>query len=410
MKSWKTSYIALLIAETLAMIGFGLSMPVIPLFLEDDIGITDPVRLKAWVGLIQSCAAVTLAIFAPIWGHLADVYSRKAMLLRSMFGGAVIISLMAFVNSPWQLLVLRGIQGCLTGTVAAATVLAAGISPAAQMAFTLGLLQTGVSIGNSLGPLVGGLLSDFAGHRVAFFSTGLTLALAGVIVLRFVEENKRPPHTGEGKKFTLFPDVRPILASPMLIALMLVTFCLQASANAASPMLPLFLKELALRVTKEPAYIGSSTGIVLGVGAAFTALAAALVGKFAGHSGYRLTLLLCLCGGALLTLPQAFVINMPQLTVLRALSSFFIGGCIPVVNAIIAVSSAKDRQGSIYGINSAVSSTGAAVGPMIGSVAAMVSYRLVFVVSALILGLSALGVRKRSLFEGMGNKTGGTGV
>jgi len=405
MKSWKTSYTALLIAETLAMLGFGLSMPVIPLFLEDDIGITDPVKLKMWVGLIQSSAAITLAIFAPIWGHLADVYSRRAMLLRAMFGGAIVISLMAFVNSPWQLLVLRGIQGCLTGTVAAATVLAAGISPAAQVAFTLGLLQTGISIGNSLGPLVGGVLSDFAGYRVAFFSTGLTLALAGFIVLKWVEENKKPSQTGEIKKHTLFPDIKPILASPLLVTLMVVTFCLQASANAASPMLPLFLKELASKITEAPAYIASSTGIVLGVGAAFTALAAALVGKFAGRSGYRLTLLVCLSGGALLTLPQTFVTNMYQLTILRAFSSFFIGGCIPVVNAIIAVSSKKDQQGSIYGFNSAVSSAGAALGPMIGSATAMLGYRAVFVVSALILGIPAFTVRKRSLFEGEGKGT-----
>jgi len=404
MKSWKTSYTALLIAETLAMIGFGLSMPVIPLFLEDDIGITDPVKLKAWVGLIQSSAAVTLAIFAPIWGHLADAYSRRAMLLRAMFGGAIVISLMAFVNSPWQLLVLRGIQGCLTGTVAAATVLAAGISPAAQVAFTLGLLQTGVSVGNSLGPLVGGVLSDFAGYRVAFFSTGLTLALAGVIVLKWVEDIRKPSQTGEKKKLTFFPDVRPIFASPLLVTLMLITFGLQASANAASPMLPLFLKELARNVTGGPTYVGSSTGIVLGVGAAFTALAAALVGKFAGRSGYRLTLLVCLSGGALLTLPQTFVTNMYQLTVLRALSSFFIGGCIPVVNAIIAVSADKNNQGAIYGINSSVSSAGAALGPMIGSAAAMISYRAVFVAAAIILGISAFGVRKRSLFEGAGDK------
>ena len=169
-------------------------------------------------------------------------------------------------------------------------------------------------------------------------------------------------------------------------------------------MLPLFLKELAYKVTEAPEYIGSSTGIVLGVSAVFTALAAALVGKFVGRMGYWITLLICLLGGALLTLPQTFVTNMQQLTVLRAFSSFFIGGCIPVVNAIIAVSSKKDQQGTIYGVNAAVSSTGGALGPMIGSVAAMLSYRAVFVVSALILGLSAFSARKRSLFEGAGRK------
>jgi DHA1 family multidrug resistance protein-like MFS transporter len=191
-KSWRTNYTALLIAETLAIIGFGLSTPVIPLFLEEDIGFTDPVKLKAWVGLIQSSTAVTMAIFAPIWGHLADTYSRRAMLLRAMFGGAIVISLMTFVNSPWQLLVLKTIQGCLTGTVAAATVLTVSITPAAQVALALGLLQTGIAVGNSLGPLVGGVLSDFLGHRAAFLSTSVTMVLAGIVVLKLVDSDKRP--------------------------------------------------------------------------------------------------------------------------------------------------------------------------------------------------------------------------
>ena len=408
MKSWKANYIALLIAETLAMIGFGLSSPVIPLFLEEDIGITDPVRLKTWVGLIQSSASITLAIFAPIWGHLADVFSRRAMLLRAMFGGAIVISLMTFVNSPWQFLVLKSIQGCLTGTVAAATVLVAAISPPAQVAFALGLLTTAIAVGNSLGPLVGGVLADFIGYRAAFFSTGLCLGLAGLIVLKWVESDKRPlpklealieetdghPEAAKTKKFSLIPDFRPI-ASPVLITIMLIAFSVQAANGVAIPMLPLFLKSLALKASEEAMYIGSSTGIVLGVGAAFSALAAVLVGKFALGIGYWKTLIFCLCVGAAVTLPQTFVANMYQLMALRAMSSFFIGGTAPVINAIIAVSTEKKTQGTAFGFNSSISSAGAAMGPMIGSVAAMISYRAVFVVAAMILGLSAFLTAQR---------------
>ncbi|MDR2257791.1 MAG: MFS transporter [Treponema sp.] len=390
-KSWKSNFFALLVAETLAIMGFAISMPVVPLFLIEDIGIEDPVKLKLWVGLIQSSAAIALAVLAPIWGHLADIYSRRMMLLRAMFGGAVVVSLISLVQSPWQLLILRTVQGCLTGTVAAATVLTAGITPAARIAFALGLLQTGIATGNTIGPLVGGVLSDFLGHRAAFLCTGLVLALAGFIVFKGVQDDKRAAGTYKGGRRRIMPDVKPILASPTLITLLIVSFSIQAANTIAEPMLPLFLRSLA----EKARYIGSSTGIVLGAGAASAALAAVLVGRYATGLGYWKTLIFCLSAGAILTLPQTFVSNVIQLTVFRAMASFFVGGAIPVLNALLAANTDKDHQGSVYGFNSSVASAGGALGPVIGSAIAMASYRAVFLGTALLLGLSAAGTLRR---------------
>jgi len=400
MRSWTANFTALLIAETLAIMGFSLSIPIIPLFLEEDIGITDPMKLKMWVGLIQACPAITLAIFAPIWGHLADIYSRRTMLLRAMFGGAIIISIMPFVNSPWQFLVLRSIQGCFTGTVAAATVLTAGITPAAQIAFALGLLQTGIAVGNSLGPLVGGVLSDFLGYRAAFFSTSVTLALAGIIVLKWVDKDVPPLRAKDGKKLALLPDMKLISSSSLLISLMLVTFGIQSANTAATPMLPLFLKELARNISAEPTRIASSTGIILGLGAASIAIAATLSGKYSTRIGYWKTLIFCLSAGAALTIPQIFVSNMYQLAVLRTMSVFFIGGTAPVISAIIAVSSKKEHQGTIYGFHASVNAAGNALGPLIGSAVAMLSYRAIFLATAGILGLSAWEAYRRQKLNG----------
>jgi MFS family permease len=262
--------------------------------------------------------------------------------------------------------------------------------------------------------LVGGVLADFLGYRAAFFSTGLCLGLAGFIVLKWVDSDRKPlsempvkalddsQQVSIKKKFRLFPDFKPIAASPILITIMIVTFGVQAANGVAIPMLPLFLKELALRVSEEAMYIGSSTGIVLGVGAAFAALAAVLVGKFALGIGYWKTLIFCLFAGAAVMIPQAFVTNMYQLMALRAISSFFIGGTSPVINAIIVVSSEKKIQGTAFGFNASISSAGAALGPMIGSAAAMLNLRAVFVVAALIFIFSAsltVWRRKRSAGE-----------
>lgn len=51
------------------------------------------------------------------------------MLLRATLAGSLMLGLMGLVTSPWQLLLLRLLQGSLTGTVAAATVLVSATAP-----------------------------------------------------------------------------------------------------------------------------------------------------------------------------------------------------------------------------------------------------------------------------------------
>jgi DHA1 family multidrug resistance protein-like MFS transporter len=342
------------------------------------------------VGLSQSGYYIALAIFAPIWGHLSDVLGKRMMLIRSLFGAAVGVVLMLFARTPWQFLLLRIALGCLAGSQTAATVLTAGIVPASEIAFTLGLLQTGVALGNILGPLIGGIISDFMGHRMAFLAGGLVLAIAGFIVLKGVDDDRHEPKTGvkSKKKTGLKPDFRIVFHAPVLLLLLLpISFALQAATNMVTPMLPLFLKELSLNNGGSIEYIGSSTGLVLGIGAASTAIATMVAGKKALSLGYWKTLIFCLCAGSILTTPQAFVSSIIQLTIFRALSSFFIGGAIPVLQAIIATSTDKEHQGSVFGINASVSFIGGALGPVIGAAAAMLNYRAVFLVTALMLGV-----------------------
>ena len=114
--SWQRTLVVVWIAEFVSLIGFAMVMPFLPFYVEE-LGVTDPDQVKFWAGLIVSAQAVTMAIFAPIWGSVADRYGRKLMLERALFGGSVILSLMAFAQTPQQLLALRLVQGCLTGTV-----------------------------------------------------------------------------------------------------------------------------------------------------------------------------------------------------------------------------------------------------------------------------------------------------
>jgi DHA1 family multidrug resistance protein-like MFS transporter len=372
------------------MAGFGTSTPIIPFFIGD-LGIRDPQSVKMYTGLLQSLPAITMMIMAPIWGSLADQYGRKPMLLRAMFGGAVILLLQGLVTDPRQLLILRTIQGMLTGTVGAATVLVASVSPEEERGYSLGLLQMSIFLGNSIGPLFGGFISDNFGHRWNFFATALLLLLGGLIVSIFATDDFTPP--AERKPFTqsLMPDFSPLRGenSKALWTLLAIVAADQVAGSITSPFLPLFIKT----ITGASARLASDTGLVIAAGAVSSSLAAVLIGKISYRLGYRRTLVFCMGGAALFTLPQAFAISVGQLLFFRLMSSFFIGGTMPSVNALIALKTPREKQGSMYGLRSSVASAGGAIGPAIGSAVAIgFGYGSVFIATGTVLAVAAIAV------------------
>ncbi|HOJ98733.1 MAG TPA: MFS transporter [Termitinemataceae bacterium] len=389
---WKQTLYATWIAELLALTGFSTSSPIIPFFLED-LGVKDSGQLKFYTGMVQSLPAIAMAVMAPLWGALADRKGRKLMLLRAMFGGTILVALQGLSQTPEQLLVFKTLQGAVTGTIAAAMVLVASISPEKERAYALGLLQMAVFLGNSLGPLVGGYISDSFGHRINFFITAFLLFLGGCIVLWGTEDPFISPQKQQtapkGKRFF---SLRSLPAPTLftIITLLAIVAIDQIAGSITAPFLPLFIKALS----PDASRVASDTGLILGVGALTSSIAAVWIGKISYQVGYQRLLLGCLLGAACTTIPQALVTNRGQLLVLRALSNFFLGGTMPTVNALLTLYSPPEKQGSLYGIRSSVASIGAAVGPLLGSAIAIgIGFRGVFVATGAILGGGALALR-----------------
>ncbi len=389
--AWKKNLYAIWLAELLALAGFSTSMPIIPFYLQS-LGVKDQHLLKLWVGLIQSTASIALGLIAPVWGRLADLHGRRPMLLRAMLGGAVIIALMGFITQPWQLLVLRTIQGLLTGTVGAATVLVASTVPESELGYGMGLLQMSVFVGSSIGPMIGGFVADLVGYRFTFFVTASMLALAALIVSTSVREEFIPKKP-EGGSFVrnLMPDFSTVFQSRTLLVLIAVAFTDQFSGSVVGPILPLYIQ----RLTTDVQRLATTTGLILGLGAFSAALTSAGVGRISYRIGYARTLIACLFGAAVMYLAQAFVATTGQLLVLRIVGGFFLGGTMPSVNALIARNTDRSTQGSVYGINTAVASAGAALGPALGATVAILwGFPAAFVLTALILAVTGSGVAR----------------
>ena len=139
---------------------------------------------------------------------------RKIMVERAMFGGAVLLLLMAFVRCAEELVLLRALQGMITGTMGAANALVAATVPRQKVGYAMGLLQVGMGLGLGLGPVIGGTVADAMGYRAAFFVTSFLLTLAGIIVFFGVKENFKPAPTAGKKGPGMFRELGRILAAP----------------------------------------------------------------------------------------------------------------------------------------------------------------------------------------------------
>ena len=138
MMNWKKNLYVVFFAEMIAITGMAFVIPFLPFFVKE-LGITDVKQIANWSGLLIGGPSLILVIVSPFWGYLADRIGRKPMIERAMFGGAIIIFLMAGVTNIHQLFILRLMQGAITGTIAACTALVSTSSPAKKMSYSLGL-------------------------------------------------------------------------------------------------------------------------------------------------------------------------------------------------------------------------------------------------------------------------------
>jgi DHA1 family multidrug resistance protein-like MFS transporter len=379
LETWKRNLYIIWAAELVAIAGFGVMGSFLPYYVQE-LGVTDLHQVELWSGGLFAAHAITMTIFSPIWGSLADRYGRKIMVERAMFGGAVVLAAMGFVHNVQQLVILRAIQGALTGTVTAATTLVASSAPRERSGYALGLLQMAVWGGSSVGPLLGGVVADSWGYRAAFWVTGALLLVAGITVWRYIEEDFTAPVRSKGSPDDGFwYGLRLVVRDRDLLSLFSVRFIVRTATRLMGPILPLFVQSLVPLATR----IASLTGLVTGTSAATSAGGAITLGRASDRIGYRKVLLVCTVGVAIVFVPQFFVTTPWQLLLLQGAMGFVMSGVLASISALMANLAPEGHQGAVYGVDASVVSMANAVGPMLGaSIAALFGLRAPFLLAA----------------------------
>ncbi len=391
-QQWQRNLAAAFIAQFLSMTAWSFFFPFIPLYLQT-LGVEGDEAAALWAGAIAAASALSMAVCQPLWGAWADRVGRKPMLVRAMVGLSSLTLLMGFATSPWQLLVMRFIQGAVSGTGAASNALVASCTPRGRLGYAMGMNQVATFVGASAGPLVGGVIADTLGYRATFYAAAVLMFAGTALVATTVKEDFKRP-APETVPDGMWSEVRSVVAITMVPMSILVIFLIQFGATIVTPILSLFIVEL-----HGGSNAATVAGLVLGSTGAASAVSALTLGRMSDRVGPVRVLTVCLLGAALFYFPQALVQQVWQLLLLQILVGLFLGGLMPTANVLLVRAVPPSHRGAAFGLTATANALANAAAPMSGAgIAAFAGLRAVFVATGFLYafgcGWVTLGLRR----------------
>jgi EmrB/QacA subfamily drug resistance transporter len=203
-------------------------------------------ELYSWVFSIYM---LTSALTTPIFGKLADLFSRRRLML---IGIAIFLlgSILCGAAQSMEAMVLfRAIQGLGGGAIYALSFIIVGVLYAAEMRARMqGIISSIWGLASILGPLGGGIIVENWNWRWIFFVNLPLVAVATALIVVGLKEEKRETRT---------PKLDLWGAATLLIGLLLIFYALAQSAHALHP-------------------LGTETVVIIGLGVGILAIFVAI--------------------------------------------------------------------------------------------------------------------------------------
>jgi len=341
------------------MIGFGIVIPVLPLYAEGSrFGATE--NQLAWIVGIYSLLQL---VCAPIIGKISDRVGRRPVLAVSILGTAVGFAILGAATTVTMLLIGRLIDGISGGNISTAMACIADSTSKKDRSRNMGIVGAAFGLGFVIGPALGGVLSKYFGLAVPFyFAAGLALLNAILVIIR-LPETLTPEVRARAREKASFAEVfHGGRAGTVVIALLSQV----AGVTGFSVMTALF----AIYCAKRYGFDSAHVGYVL----AYVGLLGALM-----QGGVLRKLLvrpiekpLAIIGTAILSASMAGLAMLPAGSGLGMLllicAGISIGNSLstPTLNGLASRAVDAHAQGRLMGMMQSAGGLGRFLGPMLG--------------------------------------------
>ncbi|HEV3474530.1 MAG TPA: MFS transporter [Actinomycetota bacterium] len=393
------------------MLGFGLIVPVLPLYARS-FGVG-----PAEVGLLNTTFALARLAFDLVAGPLADRFGERRM---ATFGSVVVgvSSVLAAVAPSFGLLVLFRALGGAGSSILFAALMSYLIHsvPPNRMARTMSFFFASFLLGTGLGQPIGGLIAEAFGLASPLWFYAAACFISAGLTLRFLSDAVRPAHehppagtpaevlaTAEGPVAAAWGRARALLRIPgfaTALAANAVLFWVLGSVRLT--LVPLFARD-------EVGLSEAGIGLVLGAAAAGQLAVMWRGGTTADVRGRKAALVPGLAGLVgvvailgLATEPWSLALTLAALGVASGFA-----GVVPA--AIVADVAPKRSSGAAVGLFRFAGDVGFVLGPAItGLVADLGGFAMAFAAAAVpIVFVLAAAIRMPETLRRTAERTAG---
>jgi DHA1 family tetracycline resistance protein-like MFS transporter len=337
------------------MLGFGLVVPLLPLYAQS-------FRAAPWqIALIFSAYSIGSFFGEPFWGRLSDRIGRKPILVSTLACNCLTYLALAFAPNIYIAFAVRLLGGMAAGNGSVVQGYIADVTAPELRAGQMSKLGAAYNIGFIVGPFIGGVLArPSAGHlgfQIPLLCASALCGLSALGVFLVVRESRvRNQIAGRApNRWVMFSFAA---RHPVVGRLMLLTFVVGVAFTGIESIFALWAQH---RYGWQPRDVGVCFGV--------TSLVAAIsqffvTGPLSRRYGEAPMLALGMVGTAVFTALQPFTDGRWSTIAVMATTALFQSVAFPNAGALMSRSIDENHQGQVMGLNNATGAFARVVGPL----------------------------------------------
>jgi MFS transporter, DHA1 family, tetracycline resistance protein len=353
----QTNKIILFLTLFIDLMGFGLVLPLLPLYAQH-------YGAKPYQAtLLVAVYSLMQFFYTPFWGSISDKYGRRPVILLTLFGTAIAYIGLGFSNSLDMLFFARSLAGMMGGNISVVMASMADITTPENRSGGIGLLGAGIGLGLIFGPAIGGILAGSRDnpnfHLPCFVATALSV-FTFMLAVKFFPESLNPAtriHNKYGRDHQNNQiNLQQIFGGSPIGILVIMSFLAFFPFSSTQSILPLWLKQEFSWEARQIAYLFTFIGVISAIIQGF------LLRKMTKQLGERKVLLLGVSAFALglflLPFSKDLFLLLPAITLVA-------GGFSLTQTTINSLTSqyAGNQQGKILGITNSSAAFARITGP-----------------------------------------------